>query len=946
MTFDFFKGQRIMKTATLTILRRLLAMALGALGLGAFAAGPASAQQIPAPDLFDGQVACSMNVPTPPTTLLGTDPVTMVDRALTAKIKAGTVIVDSDNDGTPDGTDAALASITYIIDPTNGNCGAGTYSQAEFDAASVGGATPSFAVGDPKPVAPGVAADVGAGYSDALAKFMAKVDADAAVATAQDALDAWLTDELDDIGQVAEITAAREARDLALAAQTRANDALTAAGAGPINMTGIAAWRAKAEVEAAVGEWNTAVRSLTTAGSDGQLGNLAYNEKYVQVDSDQLLALFDDDGNINLANVRQYANADGTNASTQDPTTGAITGDSAFDAAGNLILPMELWDDDGDSATPDVLRVNPEDTSTFSAVNTRLEAVNAELKLLKEFQEDNQNTLLDPVIDQAVWRAEQEQKHYQAQFDAMIADNTDLEPLNNDNDPENDTDSYSIMSRYGDYTAAKTTRDNAGVKLETAVQLREAATAAVRAAFTSPQDFYQQLVDRRSLLKDRADAEVARLAGLTGDDAPSEAMTEAADMAVTDAQTALEAAQATQESFQDLIADDSPVKDLVLETLKPDSGMGRGDDGGVLVDTIDNAFDAAAAAQAAAENAETASTTAGNAVAALTATDDPTTEDVDETGAVTKNANDIADINASLSGLTGDDGQVGQNTANIAQNMSDITDLDGRVTANEEEIGMDENGMSRIDHNETRSMNNATAIATNADNIATNASGIATNADNIATNASSISTNAGNIATNATAIADEEAARMAADTMLMGHITTNADSIVANAGNIMTNATNITTNATDIAANDVDIATNASDIMTNAGNIAMNNTYIMENRGMIGQNASDIMAVRGMASQNAADIATNAGNIAGNAMNINRNAESIQMLRAGVAASMALAGMPEIGDRGVSVGAGSYDGETALAVGIHFSGENSRFKLGITSADGETGASVGAGWSF
>ena len=55
----------------------------------------------------------------------------------------------------------------------------------------------------------------------------------------------------------------------------------------------------------------------------------------------------------------------------------------------------------------------------------------------------------------------------------------------------------------------------------------------------------------------------------------------------------------------------------------------------------------------------------------------------------------------------------------------DITALDGRVTANEEEIGMDENGMSRIDHNEARSMNNATMIGENRGMIMTNTENIA-----------------------------------------------------------------------------------------------------------------------------------------------------------------------------------------------------------------------------
>ena len=42
---------------------------------------------------------------------------------------------------------------------------------------------------------------------------------------------------------------------------------------------------------------------------------------------------------------------DGDNVSTQDSMTGTITGSSAFDAAGNLILPMELWDHDDDTDT-------------------------------------------------------------------------------------------------------------------------------------------------------------------------------------------------------------------------------------------------------------------------------------------------------------------------------------------------------------------------------------------------------------------------------------------------------------------------------------------------------------------------------------------------------------------------------------------------------------------
>ena len=58
----------LMNRGTLMVLKRLLVTALGALGLGALAAGTASGQtagegNIPAPDIFDDQITCSMNVP-------------------------------------------------------------------------------------------------------------------------------------------------------------------------------------------------------------------------------------------------------------------------------------------------------------------------------------------------------------------------------------------------------------------------------------------------------------------------------------------------------------------------------------------------------------------------------------------------------------------------------------------------------------------------------------------------------------------------------------------------------------------------------------------------------------------------------------------------------------------------------------------------------------------
>ena len=74
--------------------------------------------------------------------------------------------------------------------------------------------------------------------------------------------------------------------------------------------------------------------------------------------------------------------------------------------------------------------------------------------------------------------------------------------------------------------------------------------------------------------------------------------------------------------------------------------------------------------------------------------------------------------------------------------------------------------------------------------------------------------------------------------------------------------------------------------------------------------------------------------------------EDLDVVRAGVAASMALAGMPAINGRGISIGVGSFDGESAFAVGFQIQGEQASFKIGVTSSGGETGASAGVGFNF
>ena len=62
MTIAFLKGHA-MNRGTLMVLKRFLITALGALGLGALAAGPTFAQQIPAPDAYGDPQACAAGVP-------------------------------------------------------------------------------------------------------------------------------------------------------------------------------------------------------------------------------------------------------------------------------------------------------------------------------------------------------------------------------------------------------------------------------------------------------------------------------------------------------------------------------------------------------------------------------------------------------------------------------------------------------------------------------------------------------------------------------------------------------------------------------------------------------------------------------------------------------------------------------------------------------------------
>ena len=167
----------------------------------------------------------------------------------------------------------------------------------------------------------------------------------------------------------------------------------------------------------------------------------------------------------------------------------------------------------------------------------------------------------------------------------------------------------------------------------------------------------------------------------------------------------------------------------------------------------------------------------------------------------------------------------------------------------------------------------------------------------------------------------------------------NTTMIGTNVTNIAANATNILANTTAIGVERGRIDQNVMDIATNAGNIVVNEMNITSNTAAIGVNTGAIDA-------NAMNITANERNISGNTAMIGELSDSLEVVRAGVAASMALAGMPAINGRGISIGVGSFDGESAFAVGFQIQNESTSFKVGVTSSGGATGAAAGVGFQF
>ena len=602
-------------------------------------------------------------------------------------------------------------------------------------------------------------------------------------------------------------------------------------------------------------------------------------------------------------NVAGYQAIRGNNTADSADAVTVASGDSnAFDGAGALKFVSDGLAD----TTPNVFEKASASITTLGHIAHELSRWETAVNTAQKEYDDavDAGNLNTSAQQETLRRAKKGRDHVQDELDRLtrVVRSQNLEITGDqlvirgsDNTTTDDDTTYDKERALVDaYLKSRGSVVTAAGNVRTAVTKLDTANKTLQGNLQDADDYLGQLVTLRQyeLAERKAEQEEAG-----GDDA-----LKSFKDAVTAAEKALTTAKGQRTAHQSLTSDpDSTVSTLLNSLLEPEMAAGKAnpadDDGSALLTAISS--NSAAAAEA--------MTDAG---AAKTAAD----------AAQTK-ADEVAD---SVAGLTGDDGSVGQNTASIATNAADIKDNREDI----DQLNSDIYGTTASAHDGDAACSAGGLLNTancNKAAIAHNAGAIA---DGIADLEGMVDDNADDIATNA------------------GNIAANAENIMTNAGNIMTNAGNISMNSDNIAANAGNIEANAGHIEMNAGNIATNAGHIASNAAGIADNMAAIGANQGAIAANANSIGANASAIGRNASMIGELSEDLDVVRAGVAASMALAGMPAINGRGISIGVGSYDGESAFAVGFQIQGEQASFKVGVTSSGGETGASAGVGFNF
>ena len=77
-------------------------------------------------------------------------------------------------------------------------------------------------------------------------------------------------------------------------------------------------------------------------------------------------------------------------------------------------------------------------------------------------------------------------------------------------------------------------------------------------------------------------------------------------------------------------------------------------------------------------------------------------------------------------------------------------------------------------------------------------------------------------------------------------------------------------------------------------------------------------------------------------------AVNVDMLKSGIASSLAIAGMPTATGEGfgLSIGVGYFEGENAAAMGLSHVSAGRTIKLSVGHANGNTSGSLGAAFKF
>ena len=454
MINDAFKGH-LMERGTLMILKRLLATALGALGLGALAAGPTFGQapgssNIPAPDIFDDQITCTQLLPTvegfnlPSTVPMGgmTSPLDDIIGMGTNLLDPTDAVITADTDGA-----AKLAGLGYVIPPMNMNCGGGVPGTdgPTLGTMNIDGNTDGDFLDAGDTLAWGsIPKDVADGYSDLLTKYVAVYgDPGGTTGGTLRALEA-AQKQLDDTDAslTALVDARTRARDAASEAHNKALAAFNAASGGPIYQAAVAEWNAKAAVTKGIADYNTQVGKTNTAqtaldemrysvwtygDADANFAVTEGRSKYVPLANTSLVGtvvtISMGEGTVVLSALETYTGGTtatpvaGTAGVPAMGTTDAVASSSAnsnFTSLGALIVPMEVWNHDDDAATPQVLRnlvsaaaegTNDVDTIRTTVMNTRIAAA-----ALKKAADENTNPRFQDLYDEAARRAALEQE--------------------------------------------------------------------------------------------------------------------------------------------------------------------------------------------------------------------------------------------------------------------------------------------------------------------------------------------------------------------------------------------------------------------------------------------------------------------------------------------------------------------------------------------------------